>query len=137
MKVTDEMVTRFLGWKLPQDFAPDCGISFDGRKPDQYNPSREWPVGTNLLTATQARAMLEYVLGDETTWQRNRLAPRRHPRPPLLPAQQRARVALARAHELGSSAFNLSRAAGLCGASRSRAGGCGSGGHGTTTGGSG
>lgn len=55
--VTDEMVTRFLGWRLPQDFAPDAGISF--------NPSPNplcWPVGTNLLTAPQARAMLEYVL---------------------------------------------------------------------------
>lgn len=66
MKVTDEMVNRFLWWKLPRDFAPDCGISFDGRKPDQWNPSREWPMGTNLFTAVQARAMLEHVLGGET-----------------------------------------------------------------------
>ena len=55
--VTDEMVSRFLGWHLPKDFAPDAGISF--------NPSPNplcWPVGTNLLTDPQARAMLEYVL---------------------------------------------------------------------------
>ena len=70
MKVTDEMVNRFLWWKLPRDFAPDCGISFDGRKPDQWNPSREWPVGTNLFTAVQARAMLEHVLGGETPAER-------------------------------------------------------------------
>ncbi len=24
----NEMVSRFLCWKLPKDFAPDCGISF-------------------------------------------------------------------------------------------------------------
>ena len=70
MKVTDEMVNRFLWWKLPRDFAPDCGISFDGRKPDQWNPSREWPMGTNLFTAVQARAMLEHVLGGETPAER-------------------------------------------------------------------
>ena len=63
MKVTEEMVNRFLCWRLPSDFSPDCGINFDGRKPDQWNPNKGWPVGTNLLTATQARAMLEHVLG--------------------------------------------------------------------------
>lgn len=26
-KATDEMVSRFLAWKLPQDFSPDCGLS--------------------------------------------------------------------------------------------------------------
>jgi hypothetical protein len=60
--VTDEMVNRFLWWKLPQDFAPDCHISF--KLPDpvlNHNPT--WPVGTNLFTADQARAMLEHVLG--------------------------------------------------------------------------
>lgn len=57
MKVTDEMVTRFLGWSLPKDFAPDCGITF---KP--VAPPNSWPVGTNLLTADQARQMLEHVL---------------------------------------------------------------------------
>lgn len=62
MKVTDEMVSRFLGWQLPKDFNPDCGISFDGRKDDEWNKNKTWPVGTNLLTADQARAMLEYIL---------------------------------------------------------------------------
>ncbi|WP_198363662.1 hypothetical protein [Burkholderia ubonensis] len=55
--VTDDMVTRFLGWRVPDDFAPDAGISF---KPP-INPDL-WPVGTNLLTAPQARQMLEHVL---------------------------------------------------------------------------
>jgi len=57
LRVTDQMVTRFLGWHLPQDFAPGAGISF--------TPSRDplcWPVGTDLFNDPQARAMLEYVL---------------------------------------------------------------------------
>lgn len=58
--VTDAMVDRFLSWKLPEDFAPDCGISF--KPPPTAHPVGYWPVGTNLLTADQARAMLEHVL---------------------------------------------------------------------------
>ena len=62
MKVTDEMVTRFLGWKLPQDFNPDGGVTFT-----PINHPACWPIGTNLLTAVQARAMLEHVLAVETS----------------------------------------------------------------------
>ena len=36
-KNIDEMVNRFLGWKLPKDFAPDGGISF---KPSEH-PDKE------------------------------------------------------------------------------------------------
>ncbi len=61
--VTDDMVTRFLGWKLPRNFYPDCHISFDREKASQSALS--WPTGTNLLTAEQARKMLEHVLGVE------------------------------------------------------------------------
>lgn len=57
MVVTDEMVTRFLGWRLPDDFMPDCGISFKS----SGHPNG-WPVGTNLFTAGQARKMLEHIL---------------------------------------------------------------------------
>jgi hypothetical protein len=57
MKVSDAIVNRFLSWRLPDDFNPDCGVSF--AKP---NHPTSWPVGTNLLTATQTRQMLEYVL---------------------------------------------------------------------------
>lgn len=64
MQVSDDMVSRFLTWRLPHDFAPDCGVSFDGRPADAAGYQREWPVGTNLFTATQARAMLEHVLGN-------------------------------------------------------------------------
>jgi hypothetical protein len=64
-RVTEEMVTRFLSWKLPADFAPDCHITF--KLPDPaLNPNPSWPVGTNLLTAEQARAMLQHVLGEGT-----------------------------------------------------------------------
>lgn len=53
----DKMVDRFLAWPLPKDFAPDCGISFiENRLPHC------WPVGTNLLTAEQALAMVKHML---------------------------------------------------------------------------
>ena len=68
MKVTDEMVSRFLCWKLPEDFYPDNGISFK-RESDYDHPefgrTKYEPTGTNLLHAGQARAMLEYVLGEK------------------------------------------------------------------------
>jgi hypothetical protein len=52
------MVDRFLAWKLPEDFNPDCGITFKA-----LAHPHSWPTGTNLMTATQATAMLEHVLG--------------------------------------------------------------------------
>lgn len=58
----DEMVNRFLGWRLPQDFAPDGGISFDKRGPDARGFDRGWPVGTNLFTAEQVREMIKHML---------------------------------------------------------------------------
>ncbi len=57
MKVTEEMVTRFLHWELPPTFRPDAGISFEASD----NPLL-WPTGTNLLNGPEARAMLEHVL---------------------------------------------------------------------------
>src|SRR4051812_6674479 len=59
--VTEEMVNRFLSWNLPKDFSPDCGISF--KPPQTPHPIGYWPIGTNLFTADQAKAMLEHVLG--------------------------------------------------------------------------
>lgn len=53
-----KMVDRFLGWKLPQDFYPDAGISF--KAPEHpYG----WPVGTNLFHAGQAKEMFEHAIG--------------------------------------------------------------------------
>lgn len=53
IRVTDEMVTRFLTWPLPGSVCADPVAS------RQHDPHR---TGTNLLSATEARMMLEHVL---------------------------------------------------------------------------
>src|SRR5579859_1753960 len=70
--VTDEqikhMVNRFLGWRLPENFQPDAGISFNPEYNVEYNaargkpPARHQPSGTNLFDATQAEAMIRYIV---------------------------------------------------------------------------
>ena len=60
MGVTDEMVNRFLCWRLPASFNPDGGVSFDKKNRDPN--THMWPVGTNLFSADQARQMLAHVL---------------------------------------------------------------------------
>jgi hypothetical protein len=55
-----EMVNRFLGWKLPETFGPDCFVTFDREK---AKANHSWPIGTNLLSAIEARQMLQHVLG--------------------------------------------------------------------------
>jgi hypothetical protein len=60
MKVPKQMIGRFLSWKLPRDFRPDCHIYFDKEAADAFSDS--WPYGTNLLTAAQAELLLEHVL---------------------------------------------------------------------------
>lgn len=62
--MTDEqikhMTERFLSWKLPADFNPDCGIS--AQRPN-YGPNVAWePMGTNLLDYTQAEAMVRHMV---------------------------------------------------------------------------
>jgi hypothetical protein len=54
-----KMVDRFLGWKLPQDFYPDAGISFAAPQ-----IAHGWPTGTNLLHAGQATEMFEHAVGN-------------------------------------------------------------------------
>lgn len=61
-RVSDEMVSRFLSWKLPKDFHPDGGMAFIPTKRYGYD-TPHWPTGTNLFNATQARDMLKQVLG--------------------------------------------------------------------------
>ena len=66
-KMTDEqikhMVNRFLGWKLPENFRPDAGISFKATFNDgtpyemKHNPS-----GTNLFDAAQAEEMVRFMI---------------------------------------------------------------------------
>jgi hypothetical protein len=56
------MVNRFLGWKLPENFSPDAGISFKAT----YNentpyPAKHEPIGTNLFDYSQAEAMMRYI----------------------------------------------------------------------------
>jgi len=72
MKITDEqlknMVDAFLGWRLPLDFNPDAGISFEPEFNVEYMakqgkpPMRHTPTGTNLFDADQARAMIKYIV---------------------------------------------------------------------------
>lgn len=45
--------------KMPEDFAPDAGISF---KTETHYGSPYWPTGTNLFTAPQARDFLSQLL---------------------------------------------------------------------------
>lgn len=71
----DGMVNRFLGWKLPKDFYPDCGIEFHRiGKPSQPNYGRfsYEPVGTNLFTADQAKAMFEYCCSTQQVEENNK-----------------------------------------------------------------
>lgn len=69
--MTDEqikyMVNRFLGWRLPENFTPDAGVSFNPEYNIEYNatrgkpPARHQPSGTNLFDASQAEAMVRYI----------------------------------------------------------------------------
>lgn len=61
------MVDKFLGWRVPDNFQPDAFIRFDRERAEQhgYSPTGpHWPVGTNLLSADQARAMFEHCAGE-------------------------------------------------------------------------
>jgi hypothetical protein len=57
------MVNRFLTWRLPENFNPDGGISFKRTfNENTAHPMKHEPVGTNLLDATQAEAMIRYLI---------------------------------------------------------------------------
>jgi len=50
----DQLVDKFLAWPLPESVCADlCATRYDGHH----------RCGTNLLTATEAKQMLEYLLG--------------------------------------------------------------------------
>lgn len=58
------MVDRFLMWRLPEHFNPDCGISFTPIF-NQFapgGPQKHQPVGTNLFDAQQATAMVKHIV---------------------------------------------------------------------------
>lgn len=58
------MVDRFLMWKLPEHFSPDAGISFKPTFNEHApgGPQKHQPVGTNLLSADQATAMVRHMI---------------------------------------------------------------------------
>ena len=58
-EMIERMVSAFLAWRLPSDFAPDAGIHFDA--PTQGSEYL-WPTGTNLLSAAQAKEMVKTML---------------------------------------------------------------------------
>jgi hypothetical protein len=58
--VINLMIARFLSWKLPKNFSPDAGISFE----EQTDAARH-PCGTNLFDAEQAKMMILDMLGDD------------------------------------------------------------------------
>lgn len=62
--LAQQLTDRFLWWKLPTDFHPDCGIHFDADAAIKMNPinSKYEPVGTNLFSATQAKEMFLWLL---------------------------------------------------------------------------
>src|SRR5580700_8891848 len=65
--MTDErikhMVDRFLRWRLPENFAPDAGISFKAAfNENTPHPMKHEPTGTNLFDAVQAEAMIRYMV---------------------------------------------------------------------------
>lgn len=61
----DAMVNRFLAWRLPKPWNPDNGISY-ARPNYAHEPAdHDWPTGTNLFDAHQARQMVLYMLGDD------------------------------------------------------------------------
>jgi len=51
------MVSRFLGWSLPEDFRPDGGIIFSHTSGGHTNK----PTGTNLFDGGQAQAMVLHM----------------------------------------------------------------------------
>lgn len=58
------MVDRFLQWRLPENFSPDAGISFKKtfNENSQFGPMEHKPIGTNLLDAIQATAMVRNMI---------------------------------------------------------------------------
>lgn len=57
------MVSRFLNWKLPENFNPDGGISFVkyGNIGTEHQYKRE-PSGTNLIGYAEATEMMRHMI---------------------------------------------------------------------------
>lgn len=54
-----KMVTRFLGWRIPEGFSPDCFVTFYR---DRAQKSVSWPIGTNIFNADETKQMISHVL---------------------------------------------------------------------------
>ncbi|CAK9249808.1 unnamed protein product [Sphagnum jensenii] len=61
--VINKMVYRFLAWRLPNPWNPDNGISYKRPNYAHEPAEHDWPTGTNLFDADQARAMVRHMLG--------------------------------------------------------------------------
>lgn len=70
-EVTKDMVDRFLSWRLPNGFSPDCFITFDR---EGANRNSSWPIGTNIFTAEQAKDMLQHVLSGDFRYEKSLLS---------------------------------------------------------------
>lgn len=58
-----QMVSRFLVWRLPENFQPDGGISFNPMFNEHTDPPMQHePSGTNLLNYQQAEAMVRHMV---------------------------------------------------------------------------
>lgn len=56
--LTSAAANKLMSWKVPDDFAPDCYVSFDR----DMARERSWPTGTNLFHVGQAKEMFEHCL---------------------------------------------------------------------------
>lgn len=57
------MADRFLAWPLPEDFNPDCGISFQAvANAGSHHEYVRNPTGTNLFDARQATEMAGHIV---------------------------------------------------------------------------
>lgn len=58
------MVSRFLAWRLPENFNPDGGISFKEtfNETSPFGPMKAEPSGTNLFDAVQTDAMVRHMI---------------------------------------------------------------------------
>ena len=63
--LVQSLARRFCGWRLPKDFAPDNGISY--QRPNYAPEVDATPTGTNLFTVAQAEDMFRDLLADDLT----------------------------------------------------------------------
>ena len=63
----EKAAEKFLCWKLPENFSPDCGISFKSESDfnhPEFGRHKFEPVGTNLFNFEQAKAMMAFCLDE-------------------------------------------------------------------------